>query len=104
MSNNKRDGGLDLKDKNKQEFKRPKKYKVILYNDDYTPMEYVVLLLIQEFHMSEKKAFSIMMSIHNSGKGIAGVYSKEIAETKAVNCNLISKNLGYPLLCDIQPE
>jgi len=94
--------GSGVKIKDKIEVQKPKKYKVVLYNDDYTPMEYVVLLLIQLFHMSQEKATSIMLSIHNSGRGIAGVYSKEIADTKASRCNVLSRELGYPLMAEIE--
>ena len=94
----------DVKVKDRLEVQKPKKYKVILHNDDYTPMEYVVLLLIQHFHMGQESATNIMLAIHNSGKGIAGVYSKEIAETKANACNLLSSELGYPLLAEIEAE
>lgn len=98
------DGGVDLKDKEKIRVQKPKKYKVIFHNDDYTPMDFVVILLAQVFRRSIDDSFNIMMAVHEKGKGIAGVYSKEIAETKSIKANDISKASGYPLLTTIEPE
>ncbi len=98
------DGGVDLKDKEDIKMKKPRKYKVVFHNDDYTPMDFVVILLAQVFRRPIEEAASIMMNIHEKGKGIAGVYSREIAETKSTKANDISKASGYPLLTTIEPE
>ena len=98
------DGGVDLKDKEKIRVQKPKKYKVVFHNDDYTPMDFVVILLAQVFRKSMDDAFNIMMAVHEKGKGIAGVYSKEIAETKSTKANEVSKASGFPLLTTIEPE
>ena len=98
------DGGVDLLDKEDIEIQKPKKYKVIFHNDDYTPMDFVVILLTNLFRKSMDDAFNIMMSVHEKGKGIAGVYSKEIAETKSIRANDASNASGYPLLTTIEPE
>lgn len=77
--------GVDLLDreKEKQKLQPPSKYQVVFYNDDYTPMDFVVILLLDVFHQPAKKAIAIMYNIHENGRGIAGgPYSKEIAETK----------------------
>jgi len=90
--------------KNKKEVQKPKKFKVVFHNDDYTPMDFVAILLASEFHMSAEKAIEITMLIHETGRGVAGVYSKEIAETKSTICNTIAQTAGYPLLSTIEPE
>jgi len=100
----KKKGGLDLLDKKKTKLQPPRKYKVILYNDDYTHMEFVINLLMDIFKKDYNSAKSIMLSVHKSGKGIAGVYSKEIAETKSNICNIISREKGFPLFSDIERE
>jgi ATP-dependent Clp protease adaptor protein ClpS len=80
----------------------PPLYKILLHNDNYTSMEFVVLLLEKVFHKSTAEATRIMLNIHQQGIGIAGVYHKEIAETKvAIVHNLAQKN-EYPLRCSIE--
>ena len=79
--------------------KPPSKYQVVLYNDDYTPMELVAALLIKIFRHSDKNAWKITLDVHEKGRGIAGgPYSKEIAETKASQAVDIARHAGYPLL------
>jgi len=75
-------GDVGLKDKQKHKVEPPKNYKVVLHNDDYTPMEFVSQLLIQIFHKDEIAAKTITQHVHTKGRGIAGIYSREIAETK----------------------
>ena len=106
MSNRKRssDGGTDLLDKEDIKIQKPKKYKVVFHNDDYTPMDFVLALLMQVFRKSFDESFNIMMTVHEKGKGIAGVYSKEIAETKSIKSNDISRSSGHPLLVTIEQE
>lgn len=82
----------------------PPMYAVIMYNDDYTPMDFVVMVLMDEFRHDEQKAVSIMLDIHNQGQGIAGVFAKDIAETKANKVNNMARKAGYPLLTDIEPN
>jgi len=96
--------GVDLKDREDNKIEKPKKYKVVFYNDDYTPMDWVVLLLMSEFNLSSKKAFAVMMKVHEKGKGIAGIFPKGIASTKSKRCNKLSKNQDFPLFTDIEPE
>ncbi len=86
------------------ELKRPRKYKVILLNDDYTPMEFVVEILTNFFGHNPSKATNIMLEVHYKGKGICGVYTRDIAETKAAQVNQYSQNNEHPLLCEIEPE
>lgn len=82
--------------------KRPSLYKVVLLNDDYTPMEFVVEILELFFAMPREKATSIMLTVHIHGKGVCGVYTRDIAETKAAQVNQYSRDHEHPLLCEIE--
>lgn len=88
----------------KPELKLPRKYKVLLLNDDYTPMEFVVEVLIKFFNLGEEIATQIMLQIHTKGKGLCGIYTRDIAETKVVLVNEYSKKHQHPLLCSMEPE
>jgi ATP-dependent Clp protease adaptor protein ClpS len=85
-------------EKAKPKLKRPKLYKVVLLNDDYTPMEFVVHILTVFFNMNEDKATNIMLQIHHDGKGICGTYSRDIAETKVVQINTYARENEHPLM------
>jgi ATP-dependent Clp protease adaptor protein ClpS len=95
-----------LEDSQKEKLKEevPKKYKVIFHNDDYTPFEFVIFILIDYFSKDESEAFQIAKNIHNDGKGIAGVFTKDIAETKSVQVNFIAQQNEFPLLSTIEIE
>ncbi|OBX60677.1 Clp protease ClpS [Moraxella osloensis] len=86
------------------ELKKPQMYAVVMYNDDYTPMEFVVDVLQNHFKHTLDSAISIMLAIHQQGKGIAGIYPKDIAETKAQAVNREARQAGYPLLSQIEPQ
>jgi len=94
----------DILVKDRQKIDRPKRYKVVLYNDDYTPMNLVTSILMDVFNKGNQEAYSIMMSVHKRGKGVAGVYSKQIAETKVTAAKDIAQNNGSPLHCEAEPE
>jgi ATP-dependent Clp protease adaptor protein ClpS len=79
--------------------KKPPLYKVVLLNDDYTPMEFVVEVLETFFVMSREKATQIMLHVHTQGKGVCGVFTREIAETKVAQVNEFSRQNNHPLLC-----
>lgn len=83
---------------------RPPMYAVVMYNDNYTPMEFVVYVLQSEFRHNIDAAVEIMLNIHNMGKGVAGIYPKDIAETKAQKVNSLAHREGYPLLTQIEPH
>ncbi len=87
-----------------QQTKRPRLYKVILHNDDYTTMEFVVSLLQFVFHHSDVESTAIMLNIHRTGIGIAGVYTYEIAETKVAQVMEYARKAEYPLQCTMEPE
>jgi len=82
--------------------KRPSMYKVLLLNDDYTPMEFVVHLLREVFHRTEEEAVRIMLSVHQDGVGVCGVYSFEIAETKVAQVVAAARHSEHPLQCTME--
>jgi ATP-dependent Clp protease adaptor protein ClpS len=86
----------------KPELKPPSMYQVVLMNDDYTPMEFVVEILETFFHMNREKATQVMLTVHTQGKGICGVFTRDIAETKAAQVNQYAKDSEHPLLAEIE--
>ena len=88
----------------RQEIKKPSKYKVLLLNDDYTTMEFVVDVLKKVFGHSTLAATSIMLNIHNHGRGLAGIYTKEIAEAKISQVHSAARSRGFPLKCEMEKE
>ena len=84
------------------EVKEPKLYKVLLHNDDYTTMEFVISILETVFHKSPNDAAQIMLNVHNEGVGIAGVYTKEICETKISVVHQLAKKNEFPLRCSME--
>lgn len=86
----------------KPKLKPPPMYKVVLLNDDYTPMEFVVEILETFFHMTREKATQVMLTVHTQGKGVCGIYTKDVAETKAAQVNQYSRENQHPLLAEIE--
>ena len=86
------------------EFKRPPLYVVVLMNDDYTPMDFVIEILQQYFALNLDQATQVMLTVHYEGKGVAGTYPRDIAETKANQVNNYARSQGHPLLCQIEPK
>jgi ATP-dependent Clp protease adaptor protein ClpS len=84
--------------------KRPRLHKVILLNDDYTPREFVVAVLMAVFRMTEGQAYKVMMTAHRRGACVVAVYTKEVAETKATEATEAGRSAGYPLLFTTEPE
>jgi len=82
--------------------KRPSLYKVIMLNDDFTPMDFVVEVLMKFFALNEEKATQVMLTVHTEGKAVCGVYTRDIAETKAAQVNQYSSECEHPLLCEIE--
>lgn len=95
------EGGLAVEEA-KPKLKPPKKYKVVLLNDDYTPMEFVVQILTSFFGMNQEQATKIMLTVHTKGKAICGEYDYEIAETKVEQVNNYSRKHQHPLLCTME--
>ena len=77
-------------------------YKVVILNDDYTPMEFVVKVLESFFSMDREKATQVMLHVHNRGKGVCGVFTRDLAETKVVHVNQFSRDNQHPLRCDME--
>lgn len=86
----------------KPKLKRPPQYKVVLINDDYTPMEFVVHILESFFLMNREKATRIMLHVHTRGKGVCGVFTRDIAETKVAQVNEYARANKHPLLCAME--
>jgi ATP-dependent Clp protease adaptor protein ClpS len=94
--------GTDVKER--QEVKSPPHYRVFLINDDYTTMDFVIHILENVFHKSALEATQIMLHVHKNGKGLAGVYTREIAETKIAATHQLSRQKGFPLKCTMEKE
>ncbi len=94
-----RDGHEVVVEEARPKLKKPPLYRVVLINDDYTPMEFVVEVLQSIFGMERPKATRVMLEVHTKGKGICGVYDYEIAETKVAQVMSISQQQQHPLLC-----
>jgi len=99
--NDERESGLSVQE-SKPELKRPPMYKVLLLNDDYTPMEFVILVLETFFRMGREKATQIMLHVHTRGVGVCGVYTRDIAETKVSQVNDFSRSNQHPLMCTME--
>ena len=108
MSNDDRKGGVgpdgDLATKTKPKAKKPSMYKVVMLNDDYTPMEFVVMVLQEFFRKSREEATQIMLHVHQRGVGICGVYTYEVAETKASQVMALARKNHHPLQLQNEKE
>ena len=94
----------EILERTKQDTKRPELYKVLLLNDDYTTMDFVVEVLESIFHKQPAEAFRIMMAVHTQGKGLCGVYPHEVAETKVDTVMERARENGFPLRAAMEPE
>ncbi|WP_027459696.1 ATP-dependent Clp protease adapter ClpS [Deinococcus murrayi] len=83
---------------------RPRLYRVLLLNDDYTPMDFVVMVLERYFRKSDQEAQLIMLAVHHKGQGVAGVYTRDVAETKVAQVTAEARRHGYPLRLVAEPE
>ncbi|MHB1847200.1 MAG: ATP-dependent Clp protease adaptor ClpS [Deltaproteobacteria bacterium] len=88
----------------RQRLSRPPRYKDLLHNDDFTPIEFVVAILREVFYRSESESMAIMLHAHTHGVAVAGVYAFEVAEVKAAKVMALAKETQLPLLCTIEPE
>ncbi|MEW6259335.1 MAG: ATP-dependent Clp protease adapter ClpS [Thermodesulfobacteriota bacterium] len=87
-----------------EQLTEPPLYKVILLNDDYTTMEFVVDILMSVFQKTIEEAITIMLAVHRQGSGVAGIYPYEIAETKVDTVHTLARENGFPLRCTLEPE
>lgn len=88
----------------RERVEKPRRFKVLLFNDDYTTMEFVTFVLQDVFHHSPAEATRIMLAIHKSGVGVAGVYTREAAETRVDQVLRLAEEAGHPLQCGMEPE
>lgn len=98
------DAGTITKVKPEKKLKRPQLYRVLLHNDDYTTREFVVQVLHSVFHLDEQDAIRIMLHVHHNGVGVAGVYTKEVAETKIQTVERLAREQEFPLRLSMEPE
>ena len=87
----------------KAKIKKPNLYRVIIFNDDYTPMEFVVYILQTLFGFGKEKATQIKLAVHTQGKGVCGIFTKEVAETRSMQINNLAQENEHPLLSEIEP-
>lgn len=103
MSEEKRSDNEDfVVEERRPEVRQPPLYKVVILNDDYTPMEFVVEVLELFFRMDREKATRIMLHVHTRGRGVCGVYTRDIAETKVAQVNDYARDHQHPLLCTLE--
>ncbi|MNV67464.1 ATP-dependent Clp protease adapter protein ClpS [compost metagenome] len=95
---------LDLLEKQDVKLERPKMYQVVMYNDDFTPFDFVVVVLMQFFNKGMDEATAVMMQVHTQGKGICGVFPKDIAETKATEVMKWAKVEQHPLRLEVEAQ
>ena len=94
--------GVAVETRPKTRLKKPRMYKVLLHNDDYTTMEFVVYVLQGIFHHSESEAMQIMLHVHKNGIGVAGVYTREVAEAHISRVEALARSHEYPLRCSME--
>jgi ATP-dependent Clp protease adaptor protein ClpS len=94
----------EILERTRQETKKPEQFKVLLLNDDYTTMDFVIDILESVFHKQPAEAHRIMMAVHTQGKGLCGVYSFEVAETKVATVTTRARDNGFPLRAAMEPE
>jgi ATP-dependent Clp protease adaptor protein ClpS len=104
MADTDRQTGGEVLDRTKQQTKKPELFKVLLLNDDYTTMDFVIEVLEGIFNKSPAEAYRIMMAVHTQGKGLCGLYPHEIAETKVTSVIELARSNGFPLLAAMEPE
>ena len=94
----------DVITKKKKKVQKPKLFKVIFHNDDYTTMEFVVMILKVVFRKTDAESTQIMLHVHRSGHGVAGVYTRDVAETKVTQTLELARQEGHPLMVTMEPE
>ena len=90
--------------RHRQKTRRPRKFKVVLLNDDYTTADFVVRVLMEHFHKGAEEAHRIMLAVHNQGQGVAGIYPRDVAETKVLQVTREARDEGMPLSCRLEAE
>jgi ATP-dependent Clp protease adaptor protein ClpS len=100
-SEGQQDLGIALEE-SRPELKKPPMFKVVILNDDYTPMEFVVIVLETFFAMSRENATRVMLHVHTQGKGVCGVFTRDVADTKVAQVNAFSRAHQHPLMCAME--
>ena len=93
-----------IRERQRTNLSEPRRYKVIIYNDDFTTMEFVVMVLKQVFFLSEEKAQALMLQVHHSDKAVVGIYTYDIAVSKARKASDMARANGFPLRLSVEPE
>ena len=93
-----------IQERQRTNLREPRRYKVIIYNDDFTTMEFVVMILVQVFLKSDAEAEALMLHVHHADKAVVGIYSYDIAVSKAHKATTMAREHGYPLRLTVEPE
>jgi ATP-dependent Clp protease adaptor protein ClpS len=96
--------GIRFAVKHREHLKEPEMYRVVLLNDDYTTMDFVVAVLEMVFHKSTREAERIMLDVHKHGRGVAGLYTEDVARTKAAQVHTLAAQKQFPLACVVEPD
>jgi ATP-dependent Clp protease adaptor protein ClpS len=104
MADIQRETGGEVLERTRQETKKPELFKVLLLNDDYTTMDFVIEILETVFNKAPAEAYRIMMAVHTQGQGLCGVYPFEVAETKVASVVDLARSHGFPLRAAMEPE
>ena len=98
------DSDVATKQETREKIDKPRLWKILLHNDNYTTMEFVVQVLTGVFHKNQLEAVRIMLDVHRKGMGVVGSYTREVAETKVARVTAMAKEAEFPLLCTMEPE
>lgn len=98
------EGNVAVQNETREKIDKPRLWKILLHNDNYTTMDFVVMVLITVFHKREWEAIRIMYDVHRKGIGLVGTYTREIAETKVARVTQMAQEAQFPLLCTMEPE
>lgn len=101
---NQHDRDTDVLTERVTRVEKPRNYRVLMHNDDYTPMDFVVMVLRDIYRKTMMEAVRLMLQVHNEGLAVAGVFTQQIAETKIEQTHALARSSGYPLLCTMEPE
>ena len=93
-----------IRERQRTNIKEPRRYKVVIYNDDFTTMDFVVMILVQVFFKSEEEANALMLQVHHSDKAVVGIYSYDIAVSKVNKATQMARDEGFPLRLTYEPE
>ena len=99
-----RKGGVGLLEKEEIKTRKPPMYKVLIHNDDYTPVEWVIQVVHHVFRKPQEEAVRITLQVHQGGVGVAGIYTHEIAETKVAQVQQLAERDDFPLMCSLEPD